>query len=224
MATTLKTSSNEPPASRHLMRVAIVDDDGELREQLSELINRVPGFHCVAVYPNASAAFKGIPTESLDVVLMDLNMPGVGGVECVRRLKSILPNLRIVMLTVFEESERIFAALEAGADGYLSKRAPIEEILDAIVKARNGGGPMSSEIAARVVRHFNQRGKRATPAVHLSAREREVLDCLARGLSYKEIAAELGVGGETINTYIKRIYEKLHVHSKMDAVRKYLAH
>lgn len=200
--------------------VAIVEDAGGVREGLARLLNSSPGFRCVACYPNGEAALAELPKNCPDVVLMDIDLPRMSGVECVRKLKALLPSIRVVMLTVYENPELIFDALSAGAIGYLLKQRPTAELLNAIRDAHQGGAPMSSQIARKVVQFF-QAGSSTNESEELSAREREVLDSLAKGYLIKEIADRMGLSFDTVRTYIRRIYEKLHVHSRSQAVAKY---
>ena len=153
---------------------------------------------------------------------MDINLPGMNGVECVRRLKQVLPETQVVMLTAYEDTENIFNALAAGASGYLLKRAPRAEILDALREVLEGGSPMTTHIARKVVQSFQKGGVSAKPTENLSTREQEVLDCLSQGFLYKEIAEKLGISYETVHTYIRRIYEKLQVRTRTEAVAKFL--
>jgi DNA-binding NarL/FixJ family response regulator len=153
---------------------------------------------------------------------MDINLPGINGVECVRRLKPLLPGTQVIMLTVYEDTENIFNALAAGATGYLLKRTPREELLAAIRDVRRGGSPMTTHIARKVVQSFQQSAPAAQPAENLSQREQEVLDLLSQGFLYKEIAEKLGISYETVHTYIRRIYEKLQVRTRTEAVAKFL--
>ena len=197
--------------------VSIVEDAQGVREGLARLLNHSTGFRCVASYPNGESALAAQPP---DVVLMDIDLPGMSGVECVRKLKAVLPSVRVVMLTVYENPELIFDALSAGAIGYLLKQRPTAELLNAIREAHQGGAPMSSQIARKVVQFF-QTGSPAGPSEELSAREREVLALLAKGYLIKEIADQLRISFDTVRTYIRRIYEKMHVHSRSQAVAKF---
>lgn len=201
--------------------VSIVEDDPSLCEGLVRLLGRTRDFRCLGCYSNAEDALQEIPRTPPEVVLMDINLPGMDGIECVKRLKESCPSVRIVMLTVYENPERIFKALAAGAIGYLLKSRPATELLNAIRDAHHGGAPMSSQIARKVVQFF-QTSAPAGESEELSAREREVLEFLAKGYLIKEIADQLGISFDTVRTYIRRIYEKLHVHSRSQAVAKYL--
>jgi DNA-binding NarL/FixJ family response regulator len=202
--------------------VSIVEDNDQLRGTLARVINRAEGFRCLSQYPDAEAAVEGLPRDRPDVVLMDINLPGMNGVECVRRLKQLVPDTMVIMLTVYEDTENIFNALAAGASGYLLKRTPRAEVLDAIREVHRGGSPMTTHIARKVVQSFQQPGASSQPTEGLSPREQEVLDCLSKGFLYKEIADKLGIAYETVHTYIRRIYEKLQVRTRTEAVAKFL--
>ena len=201
--------------------VSIVEDAAGVREGLVRLLNSSPGFRCIASYPTGEAALAEIPAQPPDVVLMDLDLPGIKGVECVRKLKTLLPNIRVVMLTVYENPEHIFDALSAGAIGYLIKKRLPGDLLPAVEDAHAGGAPMSSQIARKVVQFF-QTIPASSGLETLSTRELEVLDLLAKGFLVKEIADQTSLGYGTVRTYIRRIYEKLQVHSRSQAVSKYL--
>jgi DNA-binding NarL/FixJ family response regulator len=202
--------------------ISIVEDNDQLRATLARLIGREAGFQCISNYASAEAALAGLPNDRPNVVLMDINLPGLNGVECVRRLKQILPDTLAVMLTAYEDTESIFNALAAGASGYLLKRAPRAELLEAIREVRSGGSPMTPHIARLVVQSFQKAAPSAPATENLSAREQEVLDCLSKGFLYKEIADKLGISYETVHTYIRRIYEKLQVRTRTEAVAKFL--
>ena len=202
--------------------VSIVEDNDQLRGTLARVINRAEGFRCLSQYPDAEEAVEALPRDRPDVVLMDINLPGMNGVECVRRLKQLAPDSLVIMLTVYEDTENIFNALAAGASGYLLKRTPRAEVLDAIREVHRGGSPMTTHIARKVVQSFQQTGASSQPTESLSPREQEVLDCLSKGFLYKEIADKLGIGYETVHTYIRRIYEKLQVRTRTEAVAKFL--
>jgi DNA-binding NarL/FixJ family response regulator len=206
-----------------MINVSIVEDDAKLRETLVRYLTAQPGFRCASTYPNAEAALEGIPDAKPDVVLMDINLPGMNGIECVSRLRQKLPGLKIIMLTVFEEGEQVFKALSVGAFGYLVKSSRPAKILDAIREVHAGGSPMSGNIARLVVQSFQKQFAQSEPAETdaLSAREMEVLQALSKGHTYKQIAADLGISLGTVRTYIQRIYEKLHVHSHAEAVMKF---
>jgi len=203
--------------------VSIVEDDAQARQILSDWIRRTDGFRFVSEHGSAESALAGLPKENPTVVLTDINLPGLNGIECVRRLKSVLPGTQFVMLTVYEDADHIFHALSAGATGYLLKHTPRNELLAALKQVHSGGSPMTSNIARKVVQSFQQQAPPAssTDTYELSPRESEVLDLLARGYLYKEIADSLQISLPTVSTYIRRIYEKLHVRSRAQAVAKY---
>jgi DNA-binding NarL/FixJ family response regulator len=207
-----------------MITVSIVDDEKELCQSIATFVNGSPGFRCVSTYHSAEAALKYLPQDRSDVVLMDIHMAGMNGIECVKRLKGMVPEMQIVMLTVYEDSEQIFKALAAGASGYMLKRLTPGKLLEAIVEVREGGSPMSSSIARKVVASFQQANQTQEKETHLSSREQMVLECLAKGFTYKYTADQLGVSIDTVRTYIRRVYEKLHVQSRTEAVAKYLRH
>lgn len=203
------------------VRVAIVEDDAGLRESLVIILSTSEDFRCVGVFASGEEALTGIPPLRPEVVLMDIKLPGISGIECVARLKRRLPELSVVMLTVFEDSDKLFSALKAGADGYLVKSTPAEELLVALREVLRGGAPLSSHIARKVVQSFHQVA--AVPETQrLTDREQDILGRLAQGYLIKEIADQLGVSLETVRTHMKHIYEKLHVNSRTQAVLKYL--
>lgn len=205
-----------------MISISIVDDEKELRESIATFLDGSPGFRCISSYSNAATALAALPQDKPDVVLMDINMTGMDGIDCVARLKTIAPEMLIVMLTVYEDTDKIFKALSAGASGYLLKRSSPAKLLEAIEEVRAGGSPMSSSIARKVVASFRNAAPVAEQQTHLSPREQTVLDCLAKGLTYKQIAAQLDISVDTIRTYLRRIYEKFHVQSRTEAVAKYL--
>lgn len=205
-----------------MITVSIVDDEKDLRQSIATFVNGSPGFKCISSYANAQEALEHLPTERPDVVLMDIHMKGMNGIECVERLKAIVPEIQIVMLTVYEDTDQIFKALSVGASGYLLKRLSPTKLLQAIREVHAGGSPMSSSIARKVVASFQKTGKETEKQTNLSPREQMVLDCLAKGFTYKQIADELDISIDTIRTYIRRVYEKLHVQSRTEAVAKYL--
>jgi DNA-binding NarL/FixJ family response regulator len=203
--------------------VAIVEDDVPAREIIAGWIRSADGFKLVGEYDDAETAIADLPQRKPSVVLFDINLPGMNGIECVRKLKPRLPDTQFLMVTVYEDANHIFDALAVGASGYLLKQTRRAELLDALRDVHAGGSPMSSQIARKVVQSFrrleteNVNGE----AAELSQREREVLELLARGYLYKEIAEQLKISVQTVNTYIRRIYEKLHVRSRAQAVAKY---
>lgn len=202
--------------------IAIVEDDARLRETMVRMIERQKELQFVASFPDAESALKELPNLEPNVILMDINLPGMNGMECVRQLKPKMPKTQVLMLTVYEDTDSVFGALSAGASGYLLKRAHPQELLEAIEELSQGGSPMSGHIARKVVQSFHKDKLAEDATAALSAREEQVLQCLASGYQYKEIAEELGIGNETVRTYIRRIYEKLHARSAAEAVAKYL--
>lgn len=205
-----------------MISVSIVDDDQALRESIATFVNGSPGFRCLSTYRDAKSALEGLPADRPDVVLMDINMAGMDGIACVQQLKALMPETQTVMLTVYEDADKIFRALAAGASGYLLKRLTPAKLLEAIQEVHQGGSPMSSSIARKVVASFQKPAAAGEKSAHLTPREEEVLDCLAQGLTYKQIAERLGISIDTIRTHLRRIYEKLHVQSRTEAVAKYL--
>jgi DNA-binding NarL/FixJ family response regulator len=204
-----------------LTKVSIVEDDRKAREILVDWVNRAADFRCVSDHGSGEDALKNMPAGKPDVVFMDINLPGMNGAECVRRMKPLLPDAQFVMLTVYEDSEHIFQALQAGATGYLLKRTPRAELMAALRDAHAGGSPMTTNIARQVVKAFHQVSPPQPAVAELSTRENEVLQLLAQGYLYKEIADSLNVAVPTVNTYIRRIYEKLHVRSRTEAVARF---
>ena len=220
----IENSMNKRKVNKAI-QVALVEDDPNLRANLTAMLNGSTGFQCQATYPDGKAALRGIPANRPDVVLMDINLPGLSGIEGVRRLKPQLPGTQFVMLTVYEDADHIFAALQAGACGYLLKQTPRLELLESLKDVYNGGSPMTSNIARKVVQAFQRHEPAPAPeqpgSDTLSPREREVLELLARGYLYKEIVDVLKISRPTVNTYIRRIYEKLHVRSRSQAVARF---
>src|ERR1039457_3240845 len=213
-------SKSKSPLS---IAVAIVEDDVPAREILAGWIRNADGFRLAGEYDDAETAIARLPIEKPSVVLFDINLPGRNGIECARRLKPRLPDTQFVMVTVYEDANHIFNALSAGASGYLLKQMRRNELLDALKDVHAGGSPMSSQIARKVVQNFyrSETQDASGETIELSGREREVLELLARGYLYKEIAEMLKISVQTVNTYIRRIYEKLHVRSRAQAVAKY---
>lgn len=201
------------------INVGIVEDDPDLRESFARMIAHAEGVACVGGYPSAEAALAALPALSPDVVLMDINLPGITGIECARRLKQLTPAVNVVMLTTFDDSAKVFEALKAGASGYLLKRSSDEEIVAAVADVCAGGAPMSGSIARKVVEFFGR--QQPAPEVNvLTDREREVLTALSEGQQYKEIADTMAISINTVRNHIKHIYEKLHVCTRQDAVNK----
>jgi len=208
------------------IRVAIVEDDERVRGSLAMLIGGTPGFELVGSYTDAETALTHLPNTEPNVVLMDVQLPVLSGIECVRRIKPKLPKTQIIILTVYQDEECVFDALRSGAVGFLRKDTPPAEILEAIRDAHQGGSPMSSGIARMVVAHFHTNDAKArslpTSPVHLSPREEEILQFLVKGYRYKEVAEGLSCSINTIREHLRRIYEKLHVTTSREAVVKYL--
>jgi DNA-binding NarL/FixJ family response regulator len=200
--------------------VSIVEDLDEIREALRVLINGSEGFECILVYPDAEEAMANLPNEDIDVVLMDINLPGMDGINCMKALIPDMQDTQFMMSTVYDDDDHIFHALQSGASGYMLKRTSPSQILEAIRDLHEGGSPMSSEIARRVVRSMQNKGKTNEVEELLTARESEILDYLAKGFLYKEIAAELFISKETVKKHIHNIYEKLHVQNRTEALNK----
>jgi DNA-binding NarL/FixJ family response regulator len=203
-----------------MINVAIVEDEDEVREGLAVLINGSEGFRCIQTYSSAESALPEILKNKPDVVLMDINLPGMSGIECISKLKASRPDLPIMVLTVYDDDEKIFESLRAGASGYLLKKTPPTKLLEAILELHNGGSPMSSSIARKVVEAFQRMGPSSEETQNLSKREQEILSFLAKGYRYKEIADTLFISIETVRTHLRNIYEKLHVRSRSEAVLK----
>lgn len=204
------------------VRVAVVEDKAVFRRGLSAIFALTPDIDCVGMHPTGEEALREIPRNSPDVVLMDVNLPGLSGIECARELKRLRPATQILMLTIEEDSGRVFEALRAGATGYLLKAATPAEIVESIQLVARGGSPMSAVIARRVVESFHGTKEPSQTKDSLTQREVEVLETIASGKRIKEVATELGVGVSTVQTYLRRIYEKLQVHSQAEAVAKFL--
>jgi DNA-binding NarL/FixJ family response regulator len=203
------------------IKVAIVEDNNGIRESLAIVVNGAAGFQCSGAYANAEIALQQLPLDWPEVVLMDINLPQMSGIECVGRLKAIRSQLHVIMLTIYVDGEKIFQSLQAGASGYLIKQTSPADILAAIADVQRGGAPMSHMIAKKVVQFFQQR-KAPTEAEDLTKREHEILTLLAKGYQDKELAEKLGISIFTVRGYIKNIYEKLHVRSRTEAVVKFL--
>ena len=201
--------------------VSIVEDDRRTRESLVTMLRRASGVRLLGAHPSGEVALVSVPQEKPEMVLMDINLPGMSGVDCVARLKSQMPGLRVLMLTTYEDSHLIFNSLRAGASGYILKNKSPAELMDAIRQVHEGGAPMSMRIARKVVDFFNQLPGPTPDSEQLSEREAQVLAALAKGLIYKEIASQLGISENTVRTYINRIYEKLHVQTRTEAVAKF---
>ncbi len=204
------------------IKVAVVEDDRDFRASLAGFVNDAPGYRCVGTCDTAESALKLLPPLHPDVVLMDIHLPNMSGIICTSELKKLCPATRILILTVYEDNERIFGALKAGASGYLLKRAKPADILTAIQDVKLGGAPMSSQIARRVIESFHDNSPAPAKEQNLSPREEAILDELSKGYLIKEIGHRLSVSADTVHTHLKHIYEKLHVHSRTEAVLKYL--
>ena len=205
-----------------LIKVAIVEDDEGIRASLAALIRRTSALSLVGDYADAEVALKEIPRRPPDVVLMDINLPGMNGVECVRELKTRLPTVQFLMLTVYEDSDSLFNSFKAGASGYLLKRTATARLLDAIHDVHAGGSPITPQLARRVVKFFSVPVDGATAVSKLTPGEKEFLEQLANGYAYKEIADRMKISIDTVRSYVRAVYEKLHVHSRTEAVVKYL--
>lgn len=207
---------------KKIITVSIVDDEADLREHIAGYLAAAGNIRCKSAYASAEEALEHLPRDKPDVILMDINLGEMDGIECVRRLTVLMPKAQVLMLTVFEDTDKIFRALAAGASGYLLKRMSPKTLLESIEEVCAGGSPMSAPIARKVVQSFKTAPARGDESVDLSPRERSVLDGLAGGLAYKQIADELGVSIHTVRNYIRRIYEKLHVCTRTEAVAKFM--
>jgi DNA-binding NarL/FixJ family response regulator len=201
--------------------IAIVEDNRVIRESLVEFVESDPEFRCVCACATAEEALKVIPKQQPEIVLMDIQLPNLSGIECTAQLKQLLPSLHIIMVTVYEDTERIFKALRAGACGYLLKRCTPEELIAAIREVRQGGAPMSREIARKVIVSFQEPVTAAAEVEDLSPREREILELLATGFPNKEIAGRLGLSDGTVRWHLRHVYNKLHVRSRTEAALKF---
>jgi len=202
--------------------ICIVEDNRGTRESLAELCNETPNLRCAGVFPTGEIAAREIPKCKPDVALVDINLPGMSGIECVAKLKAQLPSLQILMLTTYAETDLIFNSLRAGASGYLLKNRPAQELISAIEEVHSGGAPMTMQIARKLVDHFHQAPQPASDLEKLTKREQEILALLSKGALYKEISDTLGIGVTTVRTHLKHIYEKLHVQSRTEAAVKFL--
>jgi DNA-binding NarL/FixJ family response regulator len=216
---TNKPATLSPPAKT--VRIALVEDLAEVRDSWTRLIDGLPNFKCVCTFASGEEALRRLPNEKVDVVLMDVRLPRMSGIACTARLKPLIPHTQILILTVSVDSDTIFRALEAGADGYLLKRSTPEELQAGVLEAIKGGVPMSSEIARRVIASFRREPARNNAAIRLTPREEEILTLLSKGFVNKEIATKLGVSYETVRDHLRHIYEKLHVHSRGEAVARF---
>jgi len=205
------------------INVSIVEDQDETRAHLTLLVNGAPGFSCVSNHGSAEEALAEIPKLNPDVVLMDINLPGISGIDCVRQLKEAAPDIQTLMWTMYEDADQIFEALTAGANGYLLKRDPPSKVLESITElVSEGGAPFSPRIARIVVQYFQGKPAATSEQYNLSKRELEILELLAKGHRYKEIANDLGISFDTVRSHLRNIYEKLQVSSRTEAVVKFL--
>ena len=201
--------------------VSIVEDDSKTRDSIVALLRRAPALQCLDAYPTAEAALNGVGRNKPNVLLVDIHLPGINGIECVAKLKAQFPELHILMLTTYEDAPLVFNSLRAGASGYILKNRPPSELISAIEQVQDGGAPMSMRVARKVVEFFKHLPGPVSDSEQLSERESQVLALLAKGNIYKEIADQLNVSENTVRTYVKRVYEKLHVHSRKEAVAKF---
>lgn len=201
--------------------VIVVEDDRGLREQLTKILYTAPDIACIGAYASAENALPAIKEKVPNVVLMDIKLPGMSGIQCVAEIKKSFPAMYVIMVTAYEESERIFHALKAGANGYIIKSDSPDQLLDAIRDVHKGGGPMSIPIARKVIQHFHQIGASPKETENLSPRELEVLELLAQGFIYKEIGENLKIGVTTVRTYVQNICHKMHVRSRLEAVARH---
>jgi DNA-binding NarL/FixJ family response regulator len=204
------------------INVSIVEDNRGTRESLRELLGRAQGLKCLGAYASGEEALRKIPEETPDVVLMDINLPGMRGIECVARLKARAPKTQVLMLTTYDESDLIFESLRAGAHGYLLKNTTPAELIQAVEQVHSGGAPMSMNIARKVVNHFQRIKQPSSEMEKLTKRENEILALLAKGYLYKEIGDQLGISISTVRAHLHTVYEKLHVQSRTEAVVKFL--
>jgi DNA-binding NarL/FixJ family response regulator len=206
-----------------MTRIAIVEDNRVIRESLMEFVKEDSECECVYVCATAEEALKEIPRRQVDIVLMDIQLPDISGIECTARLKQLMPSVQIIMVTVYEDTERIYKALRAGACGYLLKRCTPEELISAIREVRQGGAPMSREIARKVILSFQEPVTAAAEVEGLSPREREILELLAEGFANKQIASRIGLTDGTVRWHLRHVYHKLHVRSRTEAALKFLS-
>jgi DNA-binding NarL/FixJ family response regulator len=218
----MTSNSSVQSTGKALVKVVLVEDKPGVRESWVKLVNSLPGFNCIHACISGEDALRVIPALKPAVVLMDIFLPRMSGIECTARLKLEMPNLQILMLTAVEDDELVFMALEAGADGYLLKRTKPDDLKTAMLDVLGGGAPMSSEIARRVVQSFRRASHQTKQSVHLTTREEEVLILLSKGYANKEIADQLSISAETVGSHLKHIYEKMHVRSRTEAVARYM--
>jgi DNA-binding NarL/FixJ family response regulator len=200
--------------------LAIVEDLAEVREGLKQFISLNPEFNILGVFQTAEESLVDLPFLEPDIVIMDINLPGISGIECIRQIKKKIPRTQFMMFTVYENDEKVFDALKAGASGYLLKNTGLLQLIQALKELYNGGSPMSANIARKLVTHFHEENVESKPTNALSKRENEILQLLSRGLLYKEIADQLGISVNTVRQHIHKIYEKLHVQNRTEALNK----
>jgi DNA-binding NarL/FixJ family response regulator len=204
------------------IRVSIVEDNATLRGTLEKMFNEAPGMECVSAHPTGEDAVNRMPAADPDVALVDIHLPGMGGIECVAKLKCQSPKLQMLMLTRYEQNDLIFNSIRAGASGYLLKNTPLAELIQAVEQVHAGGAPMTMQIARKVMDHFRKIQQPSADVEKLTPREQEVLALLAKGYPYKQIGDELGISVNTLRNRLRAIYEKLHVHSRTEATVKFL--
>jgi DNA-binding NarL/FixJ family response regulator len=202
--------------------ICIVEDNADMREGVAQVLNNAPGLHCTNTYATAEAAVRDLPGQKPDVALVDIHLPGMNGIECVAKLKAQIPQLQVLMLTRYEQSDLIFDSIRAGASGYLLKRTPAAELILAVEQVHSGGAPMTMQIARKVINYFQEIQKPSSEVETLTPREKEALMLLAKGYVYKKIASDLGISINTLRVHLRAIYDKLHVHSRTEATLKYL--
>jgi DNA-binding NarL/FixJ family response regulator len=204
-----------------MIKIAIVEDSRTTREALRTIIDLSPDYRCVGAYETAEEALRLLPKQAPEVVLMDIQLPNMSGIECVANLKRLLPEVLVIMVTVYEDPDRVFSALRAGASGYLLKRSAPEEVINAIRDVQQGGAPMSGGIARKVIQYFRDQSATVVEVDNLTAREKEVLELVANGFNNKEVAGRLHVSVDAVRWHLKHIYAKLHVHSRTEAALKF---
>ena len=204
-----------------MIAVSIVEDIKDIRESLQRMIGSAPGFLCLSTYGNAEDALKDLPKINPDIVLMDINLPGMNGIDCIKKIKTVCPQIQFMMFTIYEDSEQVFDALAAGASGYLLKKTPREKIMGALQELYEGGSPMSAHIARKVVGYFQKERENRSAETQLSPREKEVLELLSKGFLYKEIGDRLNITTGTVQQHIHKIYDKLHVQNRTEAVNRF---
>jgi DNA-binding NarL/FixJ family response regulator len=223
MAKQATASHPQESSPKEPVKVALVEDQPKVRESWTRLINSFPDFSCVCACNTGEEALRIIPQEQPDVILMDIFLPRMSGIECTARLKALLPQAQIVILTAMDDQELVFMALEAGADGYLLKRTKPSDLRTALLDVLGGGAPMTSQIARRVIESFRRKAKARDESVRLSVREEQILVLLSQGYSNKLIADKLELSIDTVCSHLKHVFEKLHVSSRTEAVVRYMA-